>query len=172
MSGLGWTMAGVVLLALVASWLWRSSSDEGARPTAEPPAATAPSASAVSSKPTLRPAPILTIALSPTLVRGASPTPELRITPATEEVLLELQADGGDPSARRAGPLQVAVRTVEGQPIWDGPASAPSESINPNLLATVRLPPGRLPPGDYTVTLSTAGSRPEELYRYSLRVAP
>ena len=170
-----WSLAAAVLLALIAGWLWRSRSSEPPRTAAGPrPAPTsAPLPSPSPGPRVLRPTATLAFALSPTLVRGASPQPPLRIAPGTDEVLLQLEKDGGEASGERGQLMTATVRTVEGTSSWTGPARAPEDPARANLLATVRLPAARLPPGDYILTLSTTeGGEDAELHKYYFRVVP
>jgi hypothetical protein len=119
-----------------------------------------------------RPTVTLTFALSPILVRGSSPSPELRIAPGTDEILLQLEGDGSEAPIGRGRPLTATVRTVEGNAIWKGEAHAASAAGGPNRLATVRLPAARLPPGDYILALSVADAprREADLRKYYFRV--
>ena len=173
--GPGWRLAAALLLSLTAGWLWRSRSMDVHR-TAERHAqapTSVPSLSPDPVPPTFRPTVILAFALSPTLVRGESPQPQLRVAPGTDEILLQLERDGGEASGERGQLLTAAVRTVEGESRWKGPAKVAADAAKPNLLATVRLPAARLPPGDYILTLSTTESGEETaLHRYYFRVAP
>jgi hypothetical protein len=180
---LGWAVAAVVLLAVVAGWLSRSRPSDTRR-AAGRPAETATMAPGVGPvAPTLpppespsasraRPSVTLTFALSPILVRGSSPSPELRISPGTEEILLQLEGDGSEVPGGPPRQLTVTVRTVEGKPIWKGEARVASAAVHPNRLATVRLPAARLPPGDYILALSAADAsrREADLRKYYFRV--
>lgn len=176
---LGWSLAAALLLGL-AGWLWQSSSPDAPRMAARPteaaptePPSPAPAASAKPVQPSLRPTATLTFALSPILVRGSSPSPELRIAPGTEEILLQLEGDGSEAPGGWGRQLTVTVRTVEGEPIWKGQARVASAAGHPNRLATVRLPAARFPPGDYILTLSAADApgREADLRKYYFRVA-
>ena len=170
-----WSLAAAVLLALIAGWLWRSRSPETSRTAAEPQQAptSAPLPSPSPGQPALRPTVILAFALSPTLVRGASPQAPILVAPGTDEVLLRLEKDGGEGAGAREQQLRATLRTVEGHPSWSGPARAPEGGGMPNILATVRLPAASLPPGDYILTLSTTeGGAEGELHKYYFRIVP
>lgn len=172
--GPGWSLAAAVLLALIAGWLWRSRATDAPRTAERPPQAPTlvPFLSPSPVPSALRPTATLTFALSPTLVRGASSQPQLRVAPGTDEILLELEKDGGEATGERQQTLTAEVRTVEGEPSWKGPAEAAADPARPNLLATVRLPAARFPPGDYILTLwSTKGGQEAELHKYYFRVA-
>jgi len=170
-----WSVAAAVVLSLAAGWLWRSLPVAG-RETAERPAAAAtgaPSTTPGTVPPVLRPAVVQTYALSPTLVRGSSPRPPLRAAPGTDEIVLQLERESGDASGERRGPLTVEVRTVEGTSLWTGPAGDAGPGAAPEVLATVRLPAARLPPGDYLLTLSAAeGGVEGTVHKYYFRVIP
>jgi hypothetical protein len=181
--GPGWAVAAIVLLAVVAGWLSRSRPSD-TRQAAGRPAETATMAPGVGpvapvlpppespSAPRARPTATLTFALSPILVRGSSPSPELRISPGTEEILLRLEGDGSEAPVGRGRQLTATVRTVEGKPIWKGEARVASAAGPPNRLATVRLPATRVPPGDYILALSVADAprREADLRKYYFRV--
>jgi hypothetical protein len=172
---LGWSLAAAVLLAVVAGSLWRSWSEDARRTVKGSRVAptSLPESSPEAAPPTLRPTASILFALAPTLVRGATSPPELRIPSGTDEIQLLLGADGAEePPGERGTQLTVTVRTVEGKSVWKGQATA-TDTPNPRPLATVRLPAARLPSGDYILTLSAIEpSQPEaELHKYYLRVA-
>ena len=173
--GPGWSLAAALLLSVTAGWLWRSLHVDKPQ-TAERPAPGAPSIPSPTpspGRPVLRPTLILTFALSPTLVRGASPQPHLRVAPGTDAILLQLERDSGEASGEQGQRLTAEVRTVEGKSSWTGPAQAAGPGGGPHVLATVRLPAARLPPGDYILTLSIAeGGEEGTLHKYYFRVVP
>jgi hypothetical protein len=165
-------IAAGMLIALVAARLWRASAPQGI--AAAPPTSVASRGETPSPQPTasglpsLSPNPVapatgrLVLALSPTHLRGESGPGEVRIAPAVDAVMLELQGDReAAPSGAR---LHVAIETVEGARVWSGPARRDSR---PLLVASAVVPATRLAPGDYVVTLS-AGDR--TLHRYFFRV--
>lgn len=67
--------------------------------------------------------------------------------------------------------MTATVWTVEGTSSWTGPARATEDRARANVIATVRLPAARLPPGDYILTLSTTeGGEDADLHKYYFRV--
>ena len=168
----GWSVAAALVLALGA-WIWPSRSGEGPRtamrPTEPSPTISAPTEAAPDASVIVRPPAVVALALSPILVRGSGSAPTLRIPRGTEDVLLQLE---GDPAASGAGRLTAAVRTVEGQTIFEGEVRAASPDERRSLIGTVRVPAARLLAGDYILTLSAVGAsgQPSPVHRYYFRV--
>jgi hypothetical protein len=107
------------------------------------------------------------LALSPVLLRGQAPPTPLRIPDRTDTVVLELEGDRAllpPPTT----PLQVVVKTVEGEEVWRGPARRADGRHS--LLASANVPAERLAPGDYLLTLSVRGAADGTLYSYFFRV--
>jgi hypothetical protein len=110
-----------------------------------------------------RPA-IYSLLLIPTLVRGGDDAVKATIPPQTDFVRLQMKVD--QQSARG---FQVNVRNLEGQQVWNQqikPADNHTRTIS------VQIPAGKLPLGDYILTLSAVDStaQTEEINRYFFRV--
>jgi len=107
------------------------------------------------------------VTLSPIAVRAAGGSSALVIPDGTTTVALDLESAGGP---RFAGG-RAEVRTVSGERVWEGPATAPQDSARTGVLARIEMPADRLRADDYIVTLfegdAAAGA---ERARYSLRV--
>jgi len=164
-------MAAVLLIGLLAWWLWPSS---GPRTIGPPPPTSIARAETPSPQPTAQRSPSagpsvsgpatrrLALLLSPTLLRGEGGPAEVRIAPGIDVVTLELQ---GDRTAAPAGArLEVAIETVEGDHVWSGPGRREGRA---SLVASAEVPAERLGPGDYLATLSARG---QTLHRYFFRV--
>jgi hypothetical protein len=98
---------------------------------------------------------------------GAAPTLDLGDGSRPVELRLErLSADG-------APPFRAAVRTVEGEELWQGTATpaGPEEADRPGMFV-VEIPAGVLRPGDHVVAvLDSEGSASRERY-YFRAIAP
>lgn len=161
-------VAAGLALALAAGWLlWSRSRSERVAVVPTPPATVAALPSTVapaSAAPSIVPGTTVILALSPVLLRGEGGPAELRIPRGAATITLAL---GGDPSLAAGGShLEVVVTTVEGRPVWRGPA----DRARPPAIASASLPSAALPPGDYLVTLSSAGPGGGTLARYYFRV--
>jgi hypothetical protein len=167
-----WTAAALAATVAVlvggGVWMLRTRSSEPAtvdnRPLAVP-SAVLPDVRAVAPLRNDGPAPVVvTIAISPILVRGAS-TAQVTIAAGTDFVRLLLLDQAAD---RRARPRSAVVRTVAGREIWRGPAV----DAQPQELAQIEIPAATLRPDDYIIELVGAGTdgRRLELHRYFLSV--
>jgi hypothetical protein len=106
---------------------------------------------------------VFAVTLSPAVVRSGDAAAAVVIPAGTDLIALDLGAMTASPSGR---PMRASVRTVTGDPIWEGAAS-PREG----MAARIQVPASVLPPDDYIVTLSVleqTGGR--EVEQYVLRV--
>jgi hypothetical protein len=106
---------------------------------------------------------IYSLLLSPMLMRGGGSPQTATISSQTDLVRLQMKVD-----QENSGGFQVSVRTVEGRRAWE-------QQIKPHArssIITTQIPAGRLPVGDYILTLSatTPTGQPEEVNRYFFRV--
>jgi len=121
-----------------------------------------PDSAATAPKPQLR---VVTLTLSPTLVRSSGSTPVAIIGDASElRLVLELET-GGYPS------YQMVIRSADGNEILRQAGLKP-ESQNTVATIAASLPASRLAADDYLVTVSgvTSSGAIEELGGYSFRV--
>jgi len=111
--------------------------------------------------PTGGPAPIVALTIPAVAVRGEGALPTATV--ADEAATVELRIEHAD-----AGPCaapEIAVRTVEGDTVWGGPAEGGS-----SLVTIARVPARKLPDGDYVV-LVTCGDPPgTPLQRSAFRI--
>jgi hypothetical protein len=117
-----------------------------------------------------RPARIVSLALSPVLLRGQQAPAGLRIPAGTDSLVLELEGDRSALPATPA-PLVAILETVEGRVVWRGEARQARNAGKPSLVATARVPAAELAAGDYLLALSTREAD-GTLYRYFFRVNP
>jgi hypothetical protein len=105
---------------------------------------------------------VVSLLLSPMILRGAGETAQVKITSATTEVRLQLKIE--EPSARN---FRVSLQTVEGAQVWNASASRKGAA-----LLNVALPAAKLSTNDYILTLSAndAANQPQEIGRYFFRV--
>lgn len=143
----------------------RASLSPGAGPPATaaslPPAAPEPPGAGATAE--------FAVALAPVLTRSGGGPGAIHIPAHTTQVRLELRGEAGVLAAG-AKPW-ASVTTVEGEPVFAGPAQLPAAGDRPGLLATLRLPAELLVPNDYVVALS-GGAGGEPTARYFLQVAP
>jgi hypothetical protein len=157
-------------------WTWQTtrlvprpkvaqSGSPSTEPVSSPVPSPSPAASATPAASPIAPATSrLVLALSPTLLRSEGGQAVLRIPPGSDVVVLELHGDRE--AAPRGARLGVSIETVEGTPVWTGPAQRGGQ---PAPLASASVPAARLAPGDYLVALS-AGD--QVLHRYFFRILP
>jgi len=109
---------------------------------------------------------IYSLLLSPMLVRSEASSQTARIPPQTDLLRLQMKVDTKD-----ARGFQVSVRTVEGRQVWGQQIRPPGDHPK-NSIVSAQIPAGKLPLGDYIVTLSAINStgQPEEVNRYFFRV--
>ena len=114
------------------------------------------------SQPTPQPT-IYSLLLSPMLMRGGEKPQTATIPRQTEFVRLQMKAE-----QEHAGRFHVSVRTVEGRLVWEQQVKLNAR----NSIITAQMPAGRLPVGDYILTLSASNptGQPEEINRYFFRV--
>jgi hypothetical protein len=163
--------AAVLLIAAISAWIVlreRSSAtsttqrgDGGETPAAasQHPLQTQP--------PTIQPR-VFAWSLAPGGVRSAAQTPFLIIPADTDTVALTLEGDAHDPRLRQP---RVVIRTIPGDAVWQGAATA-ATAREPGVLARAEIPAGRLRAEDFIVLLfdtDAAGIEHERL-RYALRV--
>lgn len=112
-----------------------------------------------------RPA-LLSVLLTPALVRSGGETQQITITHGTAQVQLRMKPDSSD-YAR----FQVSLKSVEGAEILTRQAVRPATTRTGPVVA-VSLPARLLPAGDYILTLSglTTTGESEEVNRYFFRV--
>jgi hypothetical protein len=105
---------------------------------------------------------VVSLLLSPMLLRSESETAPLKITRETKEVHLQLKLQ--EPEARN---FRVSLRTVEGTQVWNGSASKKG-----GITVSVYIPAIRLSTNDYllTLTASDSANQPQESGRYFFRI--
>ena len=137
----------------------QSDRPEPAVPTGQPGTQVSPRATPV----------VVSVSISPILVRGADEPAHLAIEPGTDTVRLLLKGEKGE---RRLTRGRAIVRTVAGREVWRGPAVA---AASPGQeFARVEIPAALFHPDDYIVQLfgSDARGGEAERYQYFLRVRP
>jgi len=117
-----------------------------------------------------RPAPrIFALTLSPLATRSAGDARRIVIPADVDTVAVDLETDSGT-----AGPppTRAALRTVGGDPIWEGAAGAPPAGAASGVAARIEVPASLLRPDDYVITLLVAGptGNVTERARYVLRI--
>jgi hypothetical protein len=172
-----WPLAAAATLVLAAGSAWLLTN----RPSVEPEQANAgvetpAGGGAVPVKPSiapptpapprpLDPAPrVVTLMLTPTLVRSSGTTPALVVGDATH-VRLQLAIEGDTYSNYR-----VLIRTAEGVEIWRQ-EQLKAQAVNGERAIVIDVPAARFSTNDFTVTLSgiTSGGGVDELDGYSFR---
>jgi hypothetical protein len=105
---------------------------------------------------------VVSLLLSPMILRSVGETAQLKITAATTEVRLQLKIQ--ESSARN---FRVSLRTVEGAQVWNASASRKGAAM-----LNVPVPAAKLSTRDYILTLSAndAANQPQEIGRYFFRV--
>jgi hypothetical protein len=107
----------------------------------------------------MAPAPVGTTFTLPVSAASASRRLALPVPAGITTVLLRLEGEAAN------GALHVEVRTAGGRMVWSGPARAGSGGV----LATVRVPAARLPPGDYVATATMGTTGAQKVARYPFR---
>jgi hypothetical protein len=108
------------------------------------------------------------VALSPAGTRSAGATPDVIVPSGTDVVDLRLAAEPGNAPVEHG---RAVVRTVSGDEVWSGPATAPSDRVS-GMAASIAVPAPRLGADDYVITLfavSPQGAE-REAFRYFLRI--
>jgi hypothetical protein len=115
--------------------------------SAPPPTPTSAESPQPPATPALRRPVVAAFALSPMLLRGGQPTPVLRIPAGTDELAITLNGERPDgvPSSAR---LDFVIATVEGARVTGGQLDP-----GPKGLGVAHVPAGRLPAGDYILTV-------------------
>jgi hypothetical protein len=105
---------------------------------------------------------VVSLLLSPMLLRSEGEAAPLKITGETKKVHLQLKIQEPE-----AGNFRVSLRTVEGTQIWNGIASRKGGTT-----VSVLIPAGKLSTNDYILTLTASGStdQSQESGRYFFRI--
>lgn len=164
--------ASVILVsALVLSIVSPSGADRVQRadtlaPTAEP-VRQLPASSAESPRPAPKPPRVLALAIAPVAVRSASDALSVTVPRGTDIVAIALQAEA---DGRALVPRRIAITTVGGDPVWQGPVRDVRQARR-GAVARGDVPADRLPGGDYVITLyGSDASGEQEWADYFLRV--
>lgn len=138
----------------LASELDRLRQQQQTKPEGEPATPPPPDAA--------EPRSVVSLLLSPMILRGGDEAPPLKITQGIKEVRLQLKTQEAEARNFRA-----SIRTVEGATIWNGTANRRSGAI-----VNVLVPAALLSTNDYILTLTAtdSGSEPQEIGRYFFRV--
>lgn len=138
----------------LAAELERLRQQQQAKPNGEPATPTPPESA--------EPRSVVSLLLSPMILRGGDEPPPLKIIQGIKEVRLQLQIQ--DSNARN---FRVSIKTVESTTIWNGVANKRG-----GALVSVLVPAGILSTNDYIVTLTATGStgEPQDIGRYFFRV--
>jgi hypothetical protein len=109
---------------------------------------------------------VLSLLLSPMLMRSEGETPQLKLTKETAAVLLKMRVQRTEAKAYR-----VDLRTVEGVSVWS--ASSIEARAKDRSMVSVTIPASKLAASDYILTLSATNSanETEEINRYFLRIS-
>lgn len=109
---------------------------------------------------------IFSLLLSPLLVRSDGAPQTVIPPPQTDLIRLQMAVDRD-----KAGRFQVSISTVEGRRVWEQQIR-PGDGLSKNSIISAVIPGGKLPVGDYILTLSEINSTDEvqELNRYFFRV--
>lgn len=109
---------------------------------------------------------IYSILLSPMLVRSSNNAQTATIPPQTDLVRLQLKVNRENEQR-----FKVTVGTVEGRKVWEQQIKPPTDQAR-NSTISVQIPAGKLPTGDYILTLSgsEAAGLTSEINRYFFRV--
>jgi cell division protein FtsL len=105
---------------------------------------------------------VVSLLLSPMILRSEGETAPLKITGETTTVRLQLKIQ--EPAARN---FRVSLRTVEGTQVWNGSAGKKGGTT-----VSVLIPASKLSTNDYILTLTASGStdQPQESGRYFFRI--
>ena len=113
-----------------------------------------------------QPPKILSVMLSPTLVRSNGDT---QILSLADSDLVRLQLRVSPSESRR---FSVTISTVEGEQIWKQQPIKPGLDRGGNVFIIASVPASKLPAGDYILTLTALNppATQEEINRYFFRV--
>ena len=106
---------------------------------------------------------VVSVSISPILIRGDDQPATLAIRSGTDIVRLVLRAEAPVPPLHQG---RAIVRTVDGREIWRGPA-ARGEGSSPQEFARIEIPAPLVGQDDYIIQLLDGSA---ERYRYFLRV--
>jgi hypothetical protein len=111
---------------------------------------------------------VISMLLSPMLVRGEGGPQQVTIPRDTDLIQLQMRVDDSDSRL-----FEAVIRTVEGRQVWKEPRIRLLARAANRARITVDVPADRLPLGDYILTLSAASltGESEEVNRYFFRVA-
>lgn len=111
---------------------------------------------------------VLSLVLSPMLMRGESEVQQLKLTKETAAVLLQMKVQQPDARAYR-----VDLRTVDGGNVWSTSSVKVRSSAKDRSTVSVSIPARRLDTNEYILTLSatTDANQTEEINRYFFRVS-
>lgn len=175
---LQWLAAAAALFLVAAGTLWvlAPSRSERAAVAANPPTApkspdSAPVPEATTPSRSLPEPPrpqVFAVSISPATVRSAAASPSVVIPAGTDLIALNLE---GDADGRKLSPARGAVRTVAGDEIWQGPATAGGD-LPRGVVARLDVPAAQLVADDYVITLFGIDGRgvEQEWSRYFVRV--
>jgi hypothetical protein len=112
--------------------------------------------------------PVLSLVLSPMLMRSESEAQQLRLTKETAAVLLQMRVQRSD-----ARSYQVDLRTVDGVKVWSTAAVKARSSAKDRSTVSVSIPASKLDTNEYILTLSATNdaNQTEEINRYFFRVS-
>jgi hypothetical protein len=164
-----WLAAAAVVLAVAAAWLLRGTpapprqaqQPSPALPVPSPPLSPAPPAAPAS--PTV-PSRVVSLALSPGLVRGSGSMPRLHITDRVASITLVLSL----PPRVSGRTFDAALRSAEGTVVWREAGRRPDRG---GATLTLDLPATELPEGDYELVLerpASGGREPVADYPFRL----
>jgi hypothetical protein len=109
---------------------------------------------------------VVSLLLSPMLMRSQSEPQQLHLSKETVEVRLQMKVQ------EAAKTFHISLQTVEGAPVWSRRATKARAQENKGSLISVAVPAHILSTGDYILILAaSAGSNePQEINRYFFRV--
>jgi hypothetical protein len=110
---------------------------------------------------------VVSVLLSPLLMRSGGEPQELRIPKEADAVLLKMNVEELD-----GRNFQATLRRVEGRQIWSRSAIKARSQSKHSSTVSVSIPADKMPTGDYILTLSTINKANElqEVNRYFFRV--
>ena len=110
---------------------------------------------------------VLSLVLSPMLMRSESEVSQLKLTKETAAVLLQMKVQQPDARAYR-----VDLRTVDGGNVWSTSAVKVRSSSKDRATVSVSIPASRLDTNEYILTLSATNNanQTEEINRYFFRI--
>ena len=111
---------------------------------------------------------VLSLVLSPMLMRSESEAQQLRLTKETAAVLLQMKVQRSDVKA-----YQVELHTVDGVKVWGRSSVKAQPSTKDRSMVSVSIPAGKLDANEYILTLSAINdaNQTEEVNRYFFRIS-